>query len=155
MVIDFFPETYRYTYDVPNNVYFATYINEARTDVAEFENARLLSFEDRDSEGVEVESGISTIHRGKGVFTFTPERNLIYRLEVTIPQVSRPLEFDLEIDRKFDSDNNEVTFTIEKRILENDENLIVTFYANDRLDEDDFYMIQINHKEQALYSENF
>ena len=59
---------------------------------------------------------------------------------------------DIDIEDKFDSEENEVTYTIEKRVLENDENLKITFYTNDRINESDDYLLQINQKEKTLHS---
>ena len=59
---------------------------------------------------------------------------------------------DIDIEDKFDSEENEITYTIEKRVLENDEKLKITFYTNDRINESDDYMLQINQKEKTLHS---
>lgn len=49
----------------------------------------------------------------------------------------------------------EVIFTLmnEDKVLENDEDLKLTIYVNDKLTGNDPYLIQISHKDQILYSE--
>ena len=151
LTIDFFPETGYYVADIVNKVYFAAYVNQERYDFVDFSDAKLISYDSDEKKSTE-ENRISTDHRGKGVFEFTPVTDKQYMLEVEIE--GTVLERELFV---YGLEYNEVNFRLKNKdkVLENNEDLKLEMEFNDNFLDDSLYILQVNIKERTIYSEQF
>jgi hypothetical protein len=86
MIIDFYTETFGpLVVNASNKVYFQAWATKDRADVYEFEGASLKSLLKDNSTMTIIDSTISTLHRGKGSFSFlfTPNYQKLF-LEFTV-----------------------------------------------------------------------
>lgn len=140
LYVEFFPETNFVTIGVQNKIYFQAWANEQMSDIVDFGNANLI-----DEDGEMVQSNIGTFHRGKGAFTFVPQKDKKYFLDINLGgsrgRVQRVLP---EIDLWMQSN---VSFQLSKNVLDNDETLSVVFRPNKEVSEESTYQFAIQQKE--------
>jgi len=144
IVVDFYPESGNYIDDVLNTIYFEAFTNQNRSDSVDFDDASLISEDSDGNNDTVIDASIKTTHRGKGVFNFTIDQDKKYYL--VIPDVGgkdlRKL-IDIEAAREKDDSNNAINFALEKKVIDNDEDLKINFYANENLDTDDTYVVKV------------
>jgi hypothetical protein len=159
LVVDAFSATGYVVAGVPNVVYLQAWQSTQRTDVLDFSNAvvrQSYRLNATVNTSQVVATGVSTVAKGKGSFTFVPLANATaLTLEITVNgQVVRR---NLVFGNSFNQSSNvaEVTFRIlnNNRVLANNEDLQVQFQTNANVNSNDDYVVQIKLKELVVYQE--
>eukprot|EP00347_Sterkiella_histriomuscorum_P007254 403349667 len=158
--IEFFPETFNYVYNVTNKVYFQAYVsNQSNAEYVDIQEAFLVA----ESGIVNAESGfpissisieasnISTYHQGRGNFSFTPIKGLMYYLEFSSQNQSYRQQLNVSVQPSIDK--LELNFGLQNKILENNEDLQVNILTTELLDDKNYYVIGVFNKEQIMYME--
>lgn len=97
-----------------------------------------------------IEKQVNTTHKGKGVFTFTPQPHFSYYLELELGRagtVKKYLNFTniSTNSRLFKPRNPDLTFTIlnKHKVLGNNDDLRILFQTNSYAKESSTYMLRI------------
>lgn len=154
VVIDFYPETYSYCYGVPNKVYFQAFTNAERTIAADVTNSSLISVAQGEQGGqnetVTLIENLRSESLGRGYFEITPTQGNAYFVSLGENNTQVPLNIS---EDQVDIENQELQFSVVRKVLSNDEDLTVRIFTNDRMDPSDVYVLGLYVKERALFLE--
>lgn len=91
------------------------------------------------------------------MFSFTPKSSYNYYLEVNLGTRNGLIRRQINpiLPLMLPSFSYEITFSIDNanKVLDNGDDLEITFITNELASNDDTYYISLNHKETTLYSQ--